>query len=67
MNNWVVAIGLLGLVILIVFGIVALNYCQVVKYIYKKTGKNIHPKEQSQAGFYGNDGGGFGSGTGGCF
>ena len=39
MDNWVVAIGLLGSWVFIVFGIVALIYCRIVKYIYKKTGK----------------------------
>ena len=64
MDNWVVAVGLLGLLVLIVFGLVAVIYCKVVKYIFKRTGKNIHPKDESRAGFYGNAGGGFGSGTG---
>lgn len=39
MDNWIVAIGLLGLLVLVVFSIVALIYCRIVKYIYKKTGK----------------------------
>lgn len=67
MDNWVVAVGLLGLLVLVVFGIVVVIYCKVVKYIFKRTRKNIHPKYESRAGFYRNDGGGFGAGGNGGF
>lgn len=51
MDNRVVAIGLLGLVILIVFGIVALIYFKLLNIFTKRQGKIFIPRNNPKLDF----------------